>query len=136
MPGLAGRVRKAPKPSPWPKPRPKPSLVALLLFVGPALSRAYVRPPPASSLPLAVEPTVALRPTLALLALSHPFAPCRAGPIGAGLWGIAFFREVDGCDALIWMCFAFLCAASLVMLGMQMHSDHGNPHHNNATAPL
>lgn len=50
------------------------------------------------------------------------YSACQASLVISGLWGIVYFREVDGCDALIWMGFALLCAASLAMLGMQMHS--------------
>ena len=39
--------------------------------------------------------------------------------------GIVVFREVNGCDALIWLFFAALCAASVVGLSFEM-SDGGN----------
>ena len=75
-----------------------------------------------------------------ILAVTHlgealGYSACQASLVVSGLWGIVFFREVDGCDALIWMCFALLCAASLVMLGMQMHAK--DPHqHGNASAAV
>ena len=71
-----------------------------------------------------------------ILAVTHlgealGYSGCQASLVVSGLWGIFFFREVDGCDALVWMGFALLCAASLITLGFQMHSSG---HHLNATA--
>lgn len=64
-----------------------------------------------------------------VLAVTHlgagiGYAGCQASLVVSGLWGIMVFREVDGIDALVWLCFALLCAAALVTLALQLHDDH------------
>ena len=60
------------------------------------------------------------------------YSACAGPPlVVSGLWGIVYFREVSGVDALIWMGFALLCAASLLALAFQLHSSGGDgPAHN------
>ena len=69
-----------------------------------------------------------------VLAVTHlgsalGYSACQASLIVSGLWGILYFREVSGIDALIWLAFAALGAAALVALAFQMHSgEHSGPH--------
>lgn len=62
------------------------------------------------------------------------YSACAGPPlVVSGLWGIVYFREVSGVDALIWMMFALLCAISLVFLAFQLHSSSGgHPSHNSS----
>ena len=74
-----------------------------------------------------------------LLAVTHlgsalGYSACQASLIVSGLWGILFFREVSGADALLWLGFALLCAAALVALAFQMHSGTGGATPNGTLA--
>ena len=51
------------------------------------------------------------------------YSACQASLVVSGLWGILFFREVQGADAVRWLGFAMLCAASVVGLAFQMKSS-------------